>query len=124
MVVIRGLGPEGRTWYAVSNAHREVELPVVVGVHATRHRMEEALQEGKGEVGLGQYEVRSWVGWHHHMTLALVALWFLCLERRHIGGENPGDHRVSSEADLHAAPASPGAGPQGDCRGDHAGAAA
>lgn len=27
--------------------------------------------------------------WHHHMTLSLVALWFLCLERRHVGGKTP-----------------------------------
>ncbi len=36
---------------------------------------------GKGEVGLAHYEVRSWVGWYHHMTLSLLALWFLNLEK-------------------------------------------
>ena len=36
------------------------------------------------EVGLAHYEVRSWVGWHHHMTLSLVALWFLSLEKRRL----------------------------------------
>jgi hypothetical protein len=44
---------------------------------------------GNGEAGLDHYEVRSWVGWHHHMTLSLVALWFLCLERRRAGGKSP-----------------------------------
>ncbi len=39
------------------------------------------LQMGKGEVGLAHYEVRSWVGWYHHMTLSLLALWFLNLEK-------------------------------------------
>jgi hypothetical protein len=29
------------------------------------------------------------VGWHHHVTLSLVALWFLCGERRRLGGETP-----------------------------------
>jgi SRSO17 transposase len=43
------------------------------------------LAAGKGEVGLGQYEVRSWVGWHHHMTLSLLALWFVILEKRRLG---------------------------------------
>jgi SRSO17 transposase len=32
-------------------------------------------------VGLDQYEVRSWVGWHRHMTLAMVALALLVLTR-------------------------------------------
>jgi SRSO17 transposase len=36
-------------------------------------------------VGLAQYEVRGWVGWHHHMTLALLALWFVTLQRRRMG---------------------------------------
>jgi hypothetical protein len=43
--------------------------------------IEEAFAQGKGEVGLDQYEVRSWVGWHRHMTLALVALALLTLTR-------------------------------------------
>ena len=33
-----------------------------------RHDIEQVLQEAKGEVGLGHYEVRSWVGWHHPMA--------------------------------------------------------
>jgi hypothetical protein len=51
--------------------------------------IEEVFGAAKGEVGQGQYEVRSWVGWHHHMTLSLLALWFLCCERRRVGGKTP-----------------------------------
>ena len=43
------------------------------------------MQAAKGEVGWAHYEVRSWVGWHHPMTLSLLALWFLVLERRRWG---------------------------------------
>jgi SRSO17 transposase len=57
-------------------------------------------------------------------ALSLVALWFLCLERRRVGGENPGDHGVAGEADLHAVAPPSGAEPRGDSRGDHARAAA
>jgi len=32
--------------------------------------------------------VRSWVGWHHHMTLSLLALWFLQTERLRLGKKN------------------------------------
>lgn len=31
----------------------------------------------KGEVGLEQYEVRSWMGWYRHITFAMLALAFL-----------------------------------------------
>ena len=46
-------------------------------------------EAAKGEVGLAHYEVRSWVGWHHHITLGLLALWFLILERGRMGGKTP-----------------------------------
>ena len=52
-----------------------------VVAHGRRHGIEEMLQAGKGEIGLGHYEVRSWVGWHHHMTLSFLALGFLVLEK-------------------------------------------
>jgi SRSO17 transposase len=53
----------------------------VVWAHAQRHWAEAGLKEGKSEVGLAHYEVRGWRGWHHHMTMSLLALWFLGLER-------------------------------------------
>jgi SRSO17 transposase len=104
LVVIRTVG-ESRIDYALSNAGPETPLADLVRAQRQRHRIEEVFGAGKGEVGLDHYEVRSWVGWHHHMTLCLVALWFLCLERRRVGGENPGDHRAAGEA--HAGPIAP-----------------
>src|SRR5262249_40611401 len=87
------------THYSLSNAGPEVPLSELVGVRFTRHRIEEVFGAAKGEVGLGQYEVRSWVGWHHHMTLSLLALWFLVLERLRVGGENPGRDGVAGAGD-------------------------
>jgi len=40
-----------------------------------------AFEEAKGEVGLDHYEVRSWHGWHRHVTLALWAHAFLAVTR-------------------------------------------
>ena len=83
-MVIRSVATEPRVWYTLSNARAEVALVRVVEAQGRRHGVEELLQAGKGEVGLAQYEVRSWVGWHHHMTLSLLALWFLILEKRRL----------------------------------------
>ena len=124
LVVMRTVEAKPEAHYALSNAGPEVPLAELVRVRFTRHRIEEVFGAGKGEVGLGQYEVRSWVGWHHHMTLSLLALWFLCCERRRVGGENPGRDRVAGQGDLHSAAASPGTEPGADRRGDHSGAAA
>jgi SRSO17 transposase len=46
-----------------------------------RWAIEEAFAQAKGEVGLDHYEVRSWVGWHRHMTLAMAAHALLTLTR-------------------------------------------
>lgn len=94
--------PGGEVDYSLSNAPAAVPLEEAVRAHAERHRVEQMLEEGKGEAGLGHYEVRGWVGWHHHMTLALLALWFLALEKGRLGGEKlPGHHRPASAGGLH-----------------------
>ena len=123
LVVIRPVG-ESRLDYALSNAGPEVPLAELVRAQRQRHRIEEFFEAGNGEAGLDHYEVRSWVGWHHHMTLAFVALWFLCLERRQVGGENPGDHRVADAAGVHAIAPAPGADPRGDRERSHSRSAA
>ena len=48
----------------------------------SQHRVEECLKRAKGEAGLADYQVRTWDGWHHHQTLALLATWFLTQETR------------------------------------------
>jgi SRSO17 transposase len=39
--------------------------------------IEASFKRGKGEAGLDEYQVRTWQGWHHHMVLSLIAVWFL-----------------------------------------------
>jgi SRSO17 transposase len=43
----------------------------------TRWTVEQCFEEGKGEVGLDQYEVRSWQGWYRHIMLCMLAQAFL-----------------------------------------------
>jgi SRSO17 transposase len=106
LVVIRSVEKNPRTWYVLTNASKDIPLSAVVQAHSERHRVEELFQEGKGEVGLDHYEVRSWTGWHHHMTLTLLALWFLQLERLQLGEKTSGSDRVTDPADLHGTAAS------------------
>jgi SRSO17 transposase len=39
--------------------------------------IEACFKRGKGEVGMDAYQMRTWQGWHHHMALSLMAVWFL-----------------------------------------------
>jgi SRSO17 transposase len=108
LVVIRTCEKKPRTWYALSNA-REARRAELARVHGSRHRVEELLEEGNQEVGLSHYEVRSWTGWHHHMTLSLLALWFLQVERLRLGGKSAGGDGAAGAGDLHGTVARPGA---------------
>ena len=51
-----------------------VELARVIKAGAC---IEASFKRGKGEVGMDAYQVRTWQGWHHHMALSLLAVWFL-----------------------------------------------
>jgi len=59
-------------------------LEVLVQVAGRRWTSEAAFEAAKGEVGLDHYEVRSWTGWHRHMTLALFAQAVLTVVRTHL----------------------------------------
>lgn len=60
---------------AYFRAYGRVDTPVteLVRVAGARWSIEEAFAQAKGEVGLDQYEVRRWDGWHRHITLCLLA---------------------------------------------------
>jgi SRSO17 transposase len=47
----------------------------------TRWTVEQCFEEGKGEVGLDHYEVRSWQGWYRHITFCMLAHAFLVVLR-------------------------------------------
>ena len=84
MVAIRQRTPSG-SWkydYHLSNAPPETTVAEFARVANAEHRIEQCLQRGKSEAGLADSQTRSWLGWHHHQTLALLAVWFLIQETR------------------------------------------
>ena len=62
-------------------APADTPLATLVRVAGRRWGIECCFEQAKGEVGLDQYEVRSWHGWHRHVTLSMAALAFLALVR-------------------------------------------
>jgi hypothetical protein len=63
--------------YLLSNAAITTPPEEFARVFKAQHRIEESLKRAKGEAGLADYQVRTWEGWHHHMALTLIAVWFL-----------------------------------------------
>ena len=106
LVVFREKQSDG-TWkhdYLLSNAWVTTSLQEFARVFNAEHRIEECLKRAKSEAGLADYQVRTWEGWHHHQTLALVATWFLTQEARR--GKNTdacADGATSAEDDRPVA---------------------
>ena len=59
--------------YYVSNAPAETPLLKLAQVASTRYTVEQCIEEGKGETGLDEYEVRYWHSWYRHITLSMMA---------------------------------------------------
>jgi SRSO17 transposase len=72
--------PEDLAYYLVF-VPTGTPLLAIVRAAGSRWRIEEAIAEAKGEVGLDHYEVRRWRGWYRHLTLALLAHAYLVVTR-------------------------------------------
>lgn len=75
--------PETPTDLAYYRAFAPADTPLaaLVRVVGWRWAIEEVIEQAKGEVGLDEYEVRSWTGWYRRVTLALLAHAFLVATR-------------------------------------------
>jgi SRSO17 transposase len=90
------LGPRWRRWllvrrslddpeelaYYVAAGPRRTTLTRLAKTAGTRWAVEGAFESAKQEVGLADYEVRSWTGWYRHVTLSLLAQAVLAAVRR------------------------------------------
>ena len=107
LVVIRSLDEEKqvKTDYHLSCAPSQTPLAEFARVANAEHRIEECIKRGKSEAGMAQYQARNWRGWHHHVTLCLIAVWFLLCETRRGKKMDAGDRRAASSPTLRADPA-------------------
>jgi SRSO17 transposase len=89
LLVRRSLEAEPEVKYYVSNAEASERLEVLAQVACARHAVEDFFEDAKGYLGMGQYETRSWVGWHHHMTLVALAHLFVTRTRMALKKKSP-----------------------------------
>jgi SRSO17 transposase len=78
--------PEELKYYVVFGP-ADTSLQSLAQVAGQRWRIEECFEAAKQEVGLADYEVRSWHGWYRHITLSMLALAFLAVMRVKINAE-------------------------------------
>jgi SRSO17 transposase len=75
--------PEGEpvpTKFWLANLPPDTDLVSLVRLAKVRWWIEQGYQQLKDELGLDHYEGRSWQGWHHHITMTMLAFGFLALE--------------------------------------------
>ena len=75
--------------YYLSNAEPDVPLEPMALVTGVRCRVEEFFEDGKGQLGMAQYEARSWTSWHHHMSLVALAHLYVTQTRRDLNRTVP-----------------------------------
>jgi SRSO17 transposase len=77
LIIRRNLADPSEVKFYLCNAPETIEAAQLVRMCGLRWPIELTFEEGKGEMGMDQYETRSWLGWHHHMTLVMLAHHFL-----------------------------------------------
>jgi len=88
LVFRRNLGT-GEIKFYLSNAPVDTTLQTFAWLSGMRWPTESCFEESKQELGMGDYQVRSWKGWHHHMTLVTLAHFFLVRIRLNLADKAP-----------------------------------
>lgn len=101
LVLRRDLGGSEAKYY-LSNAPADTPLLRLAQVGAMRWPVETEFQTEKGETGLDEYEVRTWLGWQHHITMALLAGAFLLSLQLDWGKKAAPDHATADHAGVAA----------------------
>ena len=89
LVMRRNVEEPTEVKFYLSNAPAGTALRTLVRMSGVRWAVESSFAESKGEVGLDHSETRSWLGWHHHVVLVMLAHHFLVRLRVQLGGVAP-----------------------------------
>ena len=102
--------------YYFSNAPRWTPLRTLARVSASRWPIETEFEDEKSQVALDEYEVRRWPGWHHHITMCLLAGAFLLTLQQEWGEKDAPDHAAAGASDRLRVAAAQALDPRGTAR--------
>lgn len=97
MLARRSIAKPDEIAYYLAGAPLDATVADLVRIVGCRWKVEECFQSAKNECGLDQYEVRRYVGWYRHTTLAMLAHVFLAVlaAQEREKGEPSGTHPTS-----------------------------
>ena len=81
LIVRREVGSPKKVKYSLSNAPADTETERLAYMQGQRYWIERSFQDAKNQCGMTDYQVRGWRGWHHHMTMVMLAMLFILEER-------------------------------------------
>jgi len=81
LLITQSLGEEPEIKYFLAEARWTTGVAELLRVAFSRWTIEQCFEQAKQEVGMSQYETRSWAGWNHHMTMVMLAHHFLAIQR-------------------------------------------
>jgi SRSO17 transposase len=81
LIVRREVGSPKTLKYSLSNAKADIETERLAYMQGQRYWVERSFQDAKNQCGMTDYQVRGWRGWHHHMTMVMLAMLFILEER-------------------------------------------
>jgi SRSO17 transposase len=96
LVMKRTMGENPSYWYYISNAPLSARLPLFVWLSGLRWAIEQCFEEAKTELGMDQYEVRRYPGWHHHMLTTMLAHFFLWHLQIRLGKKSTSSYGVTA----------------------------
>jgi len=82
-LIIRVDDNDGATKYQLSNAPLDTTIDRFAQMSCSRYWIERAFEDGKGLAGFADFQGRNWLGWHHHITMAMfsmMVMMFICIE--------------------------------------------
>jgi len=89
LIVRREIGSKEEIKYTLSNAAADVPRQQLAYLQGQRYWVERCLQDAKQQAGMADYQVRGWLGWHHHMAMVLMAMLFMLEQRIESGDDLP-----------------------------------
>jgi SRSO17 transposase len=97
LAIKRTLGAAPTYWYYISNAPVSTRLPLFVWLSGVRWAIEQCFEETKTELGMDQYEIRKYTGWHQHILTCMLAHFFLWHMKIRLGKKSSSAYSIAAE---------------------------
>jgi SRSO17 transposase len=96
VIIRRSIGKKPEYSFFISNASTSARLPLFVWLSGIRWAIEQCFEETKSELGMDQYEVRKFPGWHHHIITCILGHFFLWHLKIRLGKKSAFHYAISS----------------------------